>query len=212
MTEPQGGRGWGLSTARGTAPSPFSPWALAWGGGRHHVSLGRLEGRGPAGSRGLRKGARGSGPGNGGAWLVGRKCEVASCSGARRRPRGGRGERVVVVRGAEVGSTGSHILHSLVDGPAWGRPAYPFLGPWEVSKVGLLGVAAWRELRGARDVESPMWAPVVAAGAGGQEGGLCRPTAGPPSMSLAGLQPSRSSSFSLSPSSLNPPHPIWPCL
>lgn len=118
---------------------------------------------------------------------MGRKCEVASCSGARRRPRGGRGERVVVVRGAEVGSTGSHILHSLVDGPAWGRPAYPFLGPWEVSKVGLLGVAAWRELRGARDVESPMWAPVVAAGAGGQEGGLCRPTAGPPSMSLAGL-------------------------
>lgn len=28
VTEPQGGRGWGLSTVQGTAPSPFSPEAL----------------------------------------------------------------------------------------------------------------------------------------------------------------------------------------
>lgn len=65
--------------------------------------------------------------------------------------------------------------------------------------MGLLGVAAGREPGGAGDAESPVWALVVAAGAGGQEGGLCGPTVSAPSVGLAGLERSPSCSFSLFP-------------
>lgn len=142
---------------------------------------------------------------------MGRKCEVASSSGALGRPRGGRGERAVV-RGAEVGSTDSHILHSRVDRPCIGKARLPFPGSFGGEQGGPAGGGGWEGAGGSWGCESPMWALVAAAGAGGQEGGLRGPTACAPSVSLAGLQPSPSSSFSLSPSSLNPLLPIWPPL
>lgn len=117
-----------------------------------------------------------------------------------------------MVRGAEVGSTDSHILHSRVDRPCIGKARLPFPGSFGGEQGGPgRGAVAGRELGGAGDARvpcGPLWQLLGQVDRKEGSGGHCVRTFCEPGRPAALTL----SSFSLSPSSLNPPLPIWPPL